>query len=104
MDLGSCEYTVSPGLLKRCSLYRRNGAGVLEKCWDFSAHSDLPESARLTCPNHTGRRALRAFTAADLVLPYPGLAPPKTGARVPFSPALEDDRQDPELDNTEEEV
>ena len=48
---------ISPGLLKRCSLYRRNEQKAPEKCWDAHANPDLPESCKFHCPNNTMRES-----------------------------------------------
>jgi hypothetical protein len=61
-----CGYLISPGLLKRCSLYRRNENEAPEKCFDSSAHLDLPPSTRQECPNHTGKRSPLRFTEEQI--------------------------------------
>lgn len=77
MGPGLCNRVISPGLLKRCSLYYRTDSGGPQKCWDGSAHPTLPRSAKMVCPNHTGRRSPIIFSEQDLAKSYFELHPRK---------------------------
>lgn len=53
-----CIYLISPGLLNRCRLYRRNERQAPEPCWDRSVFKHYGGD----CPNHTGRRSFQVST------------------------------------------
>lgn len=54
--LQTCERMISPELLKRCGLYRRNETESPERCWDDEVRR---------CPNHTGKLRGVPYVALD---------------------------------------
>ncbi len=77
----SCAYVISPGFLNRCRLYHRTEGGLPSKCWDRSAHPELPAAVLFRCPNYTVARAPVAFTEEQLAAPYPVFGTPKSRAK-----------------------